>query len=163
MKLSKLALPFLLLFSYGSVAELGADRELVEQWRVYATPESKNIDFAAMLYAFDGEDAALAMRCNNKQLELYFMFGDKLSARINPVITIKTDGQELLNYHWQRASDRKGVFSTEPMNFINALRDKQGMIVTYRAERGEHKVTAFYLAGLPKVIEKMHSSCSITS
>lgn len=163
MKLLKPALPFLLLFSFSSMADLGNDRELIEQWRVYATPQTNNMDFVAMLYAFEGEDAALAMRCNNKKLELYFMFADKLSARINPVATIKTDNQEVINYGWQRASDRKGLFSTEPVNFINALQNKQGMIVTYRTERGEHKVTAFYLAGLPKVTEKMRASCSLDS
>jgi|GEM_PF-3802692 len=160
MKLSRLVLPFLLLFSCSSMADLGENRELIEQWRVYATPQSKAYNFAAMLYAFDGEDAALAMRCRNQQLELYFMFADKLSAKIKPVLTIKADGQTLANYGWQSASDGKGLFSTEPTNFINALRDKQGIIITYRTERREHKVTAFYLAGLPKVVEKMMATCS---
>jgi hypothetical protein len=152
------------LFCCGAALSVQAaqQKDDAEQWRIYSETEVAKPNVRAILYSFDGEDGALGLRCENKQLEAYFIFSDRLPAQPGSALIMKADGVGIDSGRWQRSSSGNGAFAIEPGGWVKQLSDKKGLILTYRTEQGQHKVAAFYLNGIDRVVEKMRAVCGIT-
>lgn len=155
----------LLVLLVSSFVNIAADvREGIGEWRIYSGVDGKTEkeSLSAVLFSFAGEDAALGIRCQESQIDLYMMFSDEISLDLANAFIIKVDGVAKTAGEWSRAADQRGAFSVTPRQVMQMLKPHKVMVVTYKTRHQLHKVTAFNISGIEQLSDKIATICQLT-